>query len=465
MRTLIPILVMLALPCVALAKPKVAVAPLDGDDDGRVTALVIDVAGSAAKVTSSAKVAKAMRSLDSDLTVKKSRRALRTKLGVDVLIYGSVEKDGSKKKIVLALSGKSSGNVEIAYKSLAAKKTKSELKSELAKQLAPSGDTDGDEEQVTEDEPVAKAETKHETKHAAKHEHVAAIDGDAPQAAASTSDGDADGDGDAESVTAHGEHARNKHHSLADDDLAARNPVAQAGVFIDGGAAGTYRTLSYSKLATGVAPPPVATGAYGAQVDAEIYPSAIGKGTGAGIGFVVGVRQMVGLGIKLPNTTTTVPVSEAQYVVGARYRVVFGRSSVAFGASYWRQRDVADRSGLQMGTTLNMPDADYSAVAGGAVARLALSQKAAAFASVDVPYVMSTGMDAQGYKSTGSLGVAAAGGIDLALAAHYGARLQVAYDQIRTSFDIGTGSTARTNGIAGAADSQLAVSAVFAVIY
>nr|HEX4312435.1 hypothetical protein [Kofleriaceae bacterium] len=496
MRRLLPILVILALPVLAWAKPKVAVAPLDGDDDGKATALVVELAGASGKVTSVKTVTKTMKTLDTDLTIKKSRKALRTKLGVDVVIYGSVEKDGSKKKITLSLSGKSAGSIEVTYKSLAAKATKNEIKGELSKQIAattgnddgedeedkpvekdkdttvasrtktrdrdkPDGDGDGDDgtgNGKTKSRTKDKDRTKAHDKDRDKDKDVALDDDTGNRDGSATT-----GDGDT-TLTDGSDHPHHrKHHDLASDG--DRNAVTQAGAFIDGGAAGTYRTLRYSKLATGASPPPVGTGAYGAEVDAEVYPSAVGKGTGAGLGFVLDLRQMVGLGITLPGSTIKVPVTEAQYVVGARYRFVFGGSSLAFGASYWRQRDVADRSGLMSGTTLDMPDADYSALAADATGRVALSQRAGLFASVDVPYVMSTGMETQGYKATSSFGVAATGGLDLAFAEHYGARLQVAYDLINTSFDINPGSAAITNGISAAHDSQLAVSAVFAVLY
>ena len=105
------------------------------------------------------------------------------------------------------------------------------------------------------------------------------------------------------------------------------------------------------------------------------------------------MRQTIGLSLTVPGTTVAVPIDEALYTVGARYRLPFGGdSSLAFGANYWRYRYLANRAklGNQPGE-LDMPDVDYSAIAPAAEIKYALSPSSAAFGSLMVPIIMSTG--------------------------------------------------------------------------
>src|SRR4051812_36674443 len=92
----------LLLPAVAFARPKIAVAPLDGDDDGSVTAVVAEEASQHATIVDPKPTQAALARLGyPDAKGKKAQKALRKRLKVDVIIYGEVTTKGSKRKLVL----------------------------------------------------------------------------------------------------------------------------------------------------------------------------------------------------------------------------------------------------------------------------------------------------------------------------------------------------------------------------
>ena len=88
----------------------------------------------------------------------------------------------------------------------------------------------------------------------------------------------------------------------------------------------------------------------------------------SGIGLAATFGRTVGLSITVPGTTASAGIDEGHYSIGARYRFVFGQSSLAAGISYWRREFIADRGSL-MGQTLDMPDVDYRGIAPEVVAK------------------------------------------------------------------------------------------------
>ena len=240
--------------------------------------------------------------------------------------------------------------------------------------------------------------------------------------------------------------------------------MTQSALWLDAGGAGLRRTLTYAHAGTGTPPPDVGTAAFSAQVEGEYYPAALGTAAGAGFGLAGEVRQTFGLAIVAPGTTAAASIDQALYAVGARYRFVHGDSSFAIGASYWRQRYVANRAKLATPGTLDMPDMDYTAIAPGATGKLALGPKLAAFASVEVPVVLSTGAAATNYGAAGGLAVSIDGGLDIALAEHYGLRFEGIVDQVGVTFDT-TSTTAVMRGVTAATDRTMGVVATFAMIY
>ena len=135
------LLLLVAIPTLAFAKPKVAVAPLDGDD-GKVASIVADAARDRAKVIKPGRVENTMRSMGVSVLSAKTIRKLRDRLDVDVVIYGDVEKDGREKKLSLQLAGNGKSKLTIRFKST--KKLREDLARRLPKRIADAMEGDGD---------------------------------------------------------------------------------------------------------------------------------------------------------------------------------------------------------------------------------------------------------------------------------------------------------------------------------
>ena len=246
--------------------------------------------------------------------------------------------------------------------------------------------------------------------------------------------------------------------------------MTQAAVWIDAGVTGVHRSLTYDTKGAGATPaPPVGTASVSGQIEAEVYPGAFDtlKGPAAGIGLVGSFGKTLGLSIAIPGMTASAPIKEGHYSIGARYRFVFGSSSIAVGVSYWRQYYIADRSSLASPTALDMPDVEYTAIAPGGIAKFAVAPKIGVFVALDVPLVMSTGPieQASGYGRGNVIAAALDAGVDIALDKHYGVRLAAMADQLTFSFAGGLGTMAGVRGVSAATDRTLGLTAAFALVY
>lgn len=433
------------LPAVALAKPKVAVAPLDGDDDSRYADAVAEEAAAHAKVTGPKPTAKAADALGlSDPNTPRSLKKLRNKLEVDAIIHGKVEKSGGKKKLVLEVSGrgKRGSAFELETKSATSKSFRKELREELAKRIAPASEGEAKEDADEEDKPAAKPAKR------------VASDDDSTRVRKHSDDDD----------DSHA-HKKKKHHHEDDDTEEPpppRHPTTQAALILAAGPAGLHRTLTYDT--TGVTPPPaVGTASLSGQIEGEVYPGAFDtlKGPGAGFGVFGSVGKTVGLSITVPGTNASAPIDEMHYQIGARYRFAVGQATYAFGVSYWARKFSADRTNL-MGANLDMPDVFYKGVAPGAIAKFAASPTIGIGLQVDVPLMMASGEITDGMTGFGQasiISVAAEGTVDVALAPHYGLRFAALFDQVGLSFQ------SPQRGVTGATDRSMGVTATFALLY
>jgi hypothetical protein len=147
------LLLLVAIPRLAFAEPKVALAPLD-DDDGKIAEIVGDVVSERAKLTKPGRVQGAMRSMGVGVLSAKSIKKLRAKLDVDVVIYGSVEKDGGTKRLSLTFAGASKSKLELQVKNV--KQLRKELAGKIGKRIDKAMEGGGDDED--EDEEAAQRE-------------------------------------------------------------------------------------------------------------------------------------------------------------------------------------------------------------------------------------------------------------------------------------------------------------------
>ena len=484
------------LPALALAKPaRVAIAPLDGDDDGKLGVIVSDAAAAHAKVTSSKRVAKALDELSiSDPDNSRAAKRLRVHLEVDAVIYGKLEREGTKKKLTLSVytRGKKPDKFTLEYKSSASKAFHKQLRDELADRLAPdekANDNDDDDKAAAEKAAADKAAADKAAADKAAADKAAAdkaaADKAAEDQAAADKDrrkrkafanGDDSGDPPKTRAKSHDDDSATTETAAADDDTTSvhkrhhrrkaapeestRNAVTQAAFFGDIGVAGLHRTLTYTAQVPGN-PPPVGTASFSGELDAEVYPGAFDTlhGFAASVGVFGSVGQTVGLSIGVPGTNQSAPIDEGHYVIGARYRFVFGQSSLAVGASFWSQVYTAKRSALMNGAELNMPDVAYQAIAPGVLFRIGATPKIGIALQADVPLMLASGpiTSPDEYGAAAIFAFSVQGGVDVALAPHYGLHFAALFDRVQLSFTSASGSSA--------VDQTLGVAATFALLY
>jgi hypothetical protein len=149
------LLLLVAIPRLAFAEPKVAVAPLD-DDDGKVADIVGDVVAERAKLVKPGRVESAMRSMGVGVLSAKTLKKLRAKLDVDVVIYGSVEKENGTKRVSLTFAGSNKSKPRLEVEAKNEKQLRKELAGKLAKRIATA--MEGDEGSDEEDEEAAERE-------------------------------------------------------------------------------------------------------------------------------------------------------------------------------------------------------------------------------------------------------------------------------------------------------------------
>src|SRR5439155_13848444 len=122
-------------------------------------------------------------------------------------------------------------------------------------------------------------------------------------AARKRSDDDRDRDDDTDR-----KHRRRKHHR------GERDPITQAAIWLDAGAAVTRRTLTHTATGT-MRPPDVGTASVSGRIAGELYPDAA-----AGLGLAGDYDRTIALGIAVPGTTTVAPITCGHYAIGIRYR-------------------------------------------------------------------------------------------------------------------------------------------------
>jgi actin-related protein len=509
------VLLLVATSTIAWAEPKVAVAPLDNDDGGRIGDVVADAVGDRAKVTKQGRVEGAMRSMGVGILSKKSLKKLRTKLDVDVVIYGSVEKDGGEKRLALSLSGSGKSKLEVRYKG--AGDLRKELAAKLPKKIAAAMQGDDSDEEDEDDVRMrreederrkkadeARAEREREEEAQAKRDAERAKreeddrkkrEDDERRAERKRNDDEDDGRkkrrGDREEEeeeddrrdrkkkrTAQREEEDEQRTDEVDEEeedrprkkkkREKRHVLTQNAVWLDAGMAFARRTLTYQ--ATGMMQPPsVGTAAPAARIEGEVYPGALlpKAGAAAGIGLVGAYSRTFALGIAVPGTQIVAPIKSGHYAIGARYRFMFAEHSVAVGVSYWRSHYIANRTGLMNPDQLDMPDVDYKAIAPGIAARVGITPIVAAFTTIDLPLMLKSGpiQEPTSYGSSKILAFDVRAGAQVVLASHVALQIGLDFEQVRLTFTGQAGSKAVTRMVSKATDRSVGIGATLGITY
>ena len=467
MRWLIVVACMIV-PAIVLAKPSVAVAPLDGDDGNKVGNAVAKAIGDeASSVTGPKDTGKAMKKLDLSGELSKSdRKKLRGKLDVDVLIYGKVDDDGSEKSVSLTVTGKGlkSSKLKLRFKKATSPKFKNELSEALAKRLSP-GEADEDDDEAEErkkreaaNEEERQKKKKHDDDEEETRKKKKRDDDEEETRKKKKRVSDEDDNEDGPAVR-----KKKKRRRSDDEDETPRHAVTQAAIRLNAGAGYGRRGLDYDASGANP-PPPVGTAAPSGRVEVELYPGATStlKGAAAGFGIYGDYDMTFGVSIAVPGSGgKSASISQSHYQAGVRYRFAFGQNTIALGVGYAARKYTADRSGLGMGVTLDMPDVKYRGIAPNIVGRFAATPSVGVFAGATFLLLMDAGPIATnanfGYAKT--LAFEGAGGADIALGKGYGLRLAVELSQVGLTFR----QTVR--GVSAATDRTIGAVATFEVLY
>jgi hypothetical protein len=423
MRWLLALIVVIA-PVIAAAKPSVAIAPFEGDKGNKVAnAVAKAIEDDAGVVVGPKETGKAMDKLGLSAKLdKKDQKKLRKKLEVDVIIEGKIE----DKELELRLAGK--GVKTSRFKVGLAGKYQKELKSDLSKRLEPAESDDDKEEEDVKPPPKVTEEDDRPKKKKKKKKRSA----DSEESDSVEEDGDA--------------------------EPAARHVVTQAAFRANVGVSFARRGLTYD--GGNQAPPSIGTAAPGARVEVEGYPLAMDtlKGAAAGIGFYADFDRVVTLSIDVPGTSKSAPITQQHYAIGARYRLAFGTSTIAFGLGYAARQYKADQSGLGM-TKLDMPNVDYGAIAPNVVARFAATPMIGIFAATDFQFMLKAGQITKDFGYAKIIAFDIVGGADIAFTKRYGLRAALELNQVGFSF------SKPKRGVDGATDRTIGLAASFEVLY
>src|SRR3569623_2924025 len=161
-------------------------------------------------------------------------------------------------------------------------------------------------------------------------------------------------------------HRKRKHRG--DDEAAPpRTAMTPGAVWVDVGAEVARRTLTWTTTGT-TRPPNVGTAAAAARIGGEVYPFAFDSPSGgqAGLGLYGEYARTVGLSLAVPGSTLKSPIKDGHNQIGARYRFVFGDTSLAVGAAYRRRDNKADRGALMKPNPHAKPEVDYARIEPGA---------------------------------------------------------------------------------------------------
>jgi len=433
MRSLI--LVLVCISATALAKPKVAVAPLAGDlPNNKLTGEVVDALGDDYAVVSGkalGKVTKKTGELDDDVVAK-----IQKQLGAQAVVHGSVVKEGKKRSLQLKISitGQDVKDVAIKLKGTVLDDDgKQKLRDAVAKDLASAEEADKPKPLSRRAEPVDKP--------VEKKRRVA----------------------EPEAPTKVKKRRHKKDGSDEDDEPAVKR--ASPDLFVDLGGAFGMRRLTYDSTAP-KPPPTVSTGAVSARVQAELYFKLAGA-TGALANLGVAGEYGKTFGLSIPLGMASVPIDQGCYAVGVRYRVGVGAASVVvLGADYASRHYIADRTALAAGTTLDAPDTDYQAVQVDAGGRTPLTTSITGFGTLSGTFPFAAGpiQKLESYGPANVYGLGLTAGVDIAVATQVAVRIAGEVEQTSLSFK-GTGNLAQTRMVTAATDRELGIVATLALFY
>jgi hypothetical protein len=365
-------------------------------------------------------------------------------------VQGKLDKDGKDQtlKISIFVKGKEPAKFTVQFKTTSVK-FRDDVRDLILKKI------DVDDDKVADDDRKKKKKDDDDKKKKDDDEKKKKDDDDKKKKKRVADGGDDDGTTKVR---------KKKKKQAADDE--PEGPRKTAARF-DVGAFGGLRRLTYSSSMTG--PRPVGTFTRALHLEGEVYPFAFGdqKSPASGLGFAVEYEKTLGLAITIPGTELSVPIDQAHFSIGARFRISANpTTTLVLGLDYAKRHYIADRSGLGSPGEFDAPDVDYTAVfpTFGLVKQFA--PKAAFFARAGGQLILDTGniQEKDQYGAATVYGIDARLGFDFTLSPRVALRLAGHFGQISFKFK-GNGDLAMTRGVSAAADRDFGLATMLGVTY
>ena len=177
---------------------------------------------------------------------------------------------------------------------------------------------------------------------------------------------------------------------------------------------------------------------------------------------------------KASSAPAKFPVTERNWSLGVRYRLVFGHSDVApsltVGIGYGDRIFRTNETALMPGNTIALPNVDYAGFDPGAVLRVPLAPQVALLLGGNGLLLRGAGdiVTLQEYGQAKITGVEAMGGLDVVITSRIALKLTGEYTRLGYVFK-GNGELANDGAgnitVGGAADTYIGGAATLAVLY
>jgi hypothetical protein len=462
----------------AVAKSKIAIAPIDGDESEEMAdALETAIDGSELDVTGTRSTGRMLDRLgyDIDLTSKQAKK-LGAELDVDAVLVGSLAtKDGHKVlHFHLYVRGKKTRGFTVTFNNARSDRFKLMLREKLVDKIenpddarsAKADDEEDDDEgrhkkkrrdheDEDDDGPRAKKKHKRHKKHVADRDE----------------DDEEDEEADEAEEDEDGVHVR-----------ASGRPANRVALRFDLGVSVQNRSLAFTSRKNNFpqAPNPYSNAPVpGMRFDVELYPLAFSKPNSfaAGLGIAAAFDRTFALSLSTTDEPgVPVKATQQQWSAGVRLRIPFGGPrlpSLTLAGDYGVRAFTTDRGGLMDPASLDLPDTKYTFVAGGLDLRFPLAGTVALVVDGRAIGVLDAGpiQQPEQYGQARVFGVQAAAGLDIVLRGRYAIRFAGELSQFGFAF-VGNGamSNSRDNDptskdVGGAADRSIGGAATFGVVY
>lgn len=470
---------------VAEAKPKVAFAPIVGDDGGEVGEAVTGTLDEY-KLVPAKDLKKKVKSLGlGDDWSDKDFVKLEKELEADAIVQGTLEPAGKKKNLTFKIyvHGKKAKGFSVQFSNPASDKFQKAVHDKLVEKITAD---EGDEVATDDDKPKKKKKKKDD------EETAASDDDDKPKKKKKKKD-------DEETASSDDDDKPKKHKKkkVADDDDStgieadaedapkpSLHAANRAAIRVDAGISAATRSLTFTSrsFTEGKGPPKPYSNSVvpGARIEGELYPLAFSdpKSPASGLGIGFDFDQTISLTLR----TTAQPdaqlkATQRHWAVGLRYRYVFGPGpqspSVTVGFNYGGRQFKVDRSALTGGNELDLPDVQYKMYQPGASVRIPVAPAIALIAGGRAMIVTAAGDITTGmqYGQGKVFGFEGQAGLDIVLGDRFAIRLVGEFSQVGYTFN-GVGELAKDRDndpssvdVGGATDRSIGGSATLAVLY